>query len=252
MNLSIVVNYKTDGLLHSFIESFQTYVNQDENQLVVVNVAGQGLKVPENVLLIEWESNIGYARAVNDAILLYEDGYENFAIFNADTKFVDDKSFDSCIELLRSDDRIAVVGPLQRNSRGQITHAGIFGTNRKPLHRLWKSHSYLEAKDVVDAVTVSGSAYFIKASVWWELANDPEFKLINGDPMGALLNTDLYYEETFCSYHARFKGYRVVYNGEAEMIHEHDASPISELSGSMTKSREIFRAACDRMGIDRD
>jgi len=251
--LSIVINYKTDELLRQFVDSYTQFVHNENRELVIGDVAATLESTPPaGYSYYGWEGNIGYARAVNRFVSIYGYRFENIAIFNADTRFLDSNCVDSCINLLESDEKIAVVGPLQTNSSGQITHAGIFGTNTSPSHRAWKSSNLGEVRDVRDAITVSGSAYFIKRSVWEELANDPLYKEIDPESTGAFLNTDLYYEETWCSYFARHKGYRVMYNGGAHMIHEHDSSPNSELSNSMKESREIFRKACDHLGIARD
>ena len=251
--LSIVINYKTDELLRQFVDSYTQFVHNENRELVIGDVAATLESTPPaGYSYYGWEGNIGYARAVNRFVSIYGYRFENIAIFNADTRFLDSNCVDSCINLLESDEKIAVVGPLQTNSSGQITHAGIFGTNTSPSHRAWKSSNLADVRDVRDAITVSGSAYFIKRSVWEELANDPLYKEIDPESVGAFINTDLYYEETWCSYFARHKGYRVMYNGEAHMIHEHDSSPNSELSNSMKESREIFRKACDHLGIARD
>lgn len=253
--LSIVINYKTNDLLSNFIDSYMEYVHDEGRILVIGDVDGDYpiSLVPDGVGFIGWNENIGYARAVNYIARAYESyNCENIGIFNADTRFVNYDCVDSCVNLLQSEKDIGVVGPLQYNGQGQITHAGIFGRNSKPLHRAWKSKDLASVRDVKDAVTVSGSAYFVKRSVWDQLANDPEFLLIDPEAEGAFLTTNLYYEETFCSYFARHKGYRVVYNGLAEMLHEHDSSPESELVGRLPEAREKFRAACDALGIERD
>lgn len=167
------------------------------------------------------------------------------------------------------DPSIAILGPKQRDEQGKITHAGIFGTNTKPKHRGWHEPDLKDEKyrDVVDAVTVSGAAYFVRREVWEELGQDPEyvalaesliekFKLLeyNHDFIGAFLPTRHYYEETWCSYFARHKGYRVVYDGRISIGHSWHASHKrgSPQDQMFRQSKAIFQKACDYYGIPRD
>lgn len=260
--LSIVVNYKTDDLLKKFLESYKEFVYNPGDVLLVVDIEG-GSAMSDNWEIcsdmeVWWDTvneNIGYARAVNSSVRWAQDDemdFDNIAIFNADTEFTNPFCFQSCVDLLDSSPDIAIVGPLQYDGFGRVTHAGILGTNDRPFHRGWKSFVNDSFRDVIDGVTVSGSAYFIKRSVWEELTSDEGFAELNGLPSGAFLNTDLYYEETWCSYFARYKGYRVVYNGEAEMIHHHDSSPNPSKDQKIMKSKKQFAAACDRFGIIHD
>ena len=71
---------------------------------------------------------------------------------------------------------------------------------------------------------------------------------------GAFLETPHYYEETFCSDHAKSHGYKVVYFGESTFIHKwHQSSPIGgSADRKMTKSRDMYREACERLGIDHE
>jgi GT2 family glycosyltransferase len=137
-----------------------------------------------------------------------------------------------------------------------ITHAGIFGTNDKPALRGWKrpdDGQFDEIRD--DALSVSGSAYFIKRLCWDELTNCSKYRKIAPDAVGAFLPTPHYYEETFCSYHAREHGWKVVYDGETSMVHKwHKASPVGGVAEKkhMPESRKMFRAACDMHGITHD
>lgn len=263
--LSIVVNYKTDDLLEKFLISYDKYVDEIGRKLIIVDVESDD---PDKQFNDRWlpykhiwrthEENIGYARAVNEAIAS-EDGhamyYVNLGIFNADTEFVDEGAVDSCLDLLDSNDDIAVVGPLQYDSRGRITHAGIFGTNEKPMHRAWLSKDKNSHRYIEDCISVSGSAYFTKRSVWDEMTQCGLYQQAAPGATGAFLPTPHYYEETYCSYHMREHGYRVLYNGKAEMIHEwHKASAIDGPIDNqiLPVSREIFRDACRIHNIKAD
>lgn len=136
---------------------------------------------------------------------------------------------------------VAVVGPLQVNGRGIVVHGGIFGSNVAPVHRCWGEpvdfHPELRER-IEDAVSVSGSVYYARRAVW--------------DELGGFLETDMmYYEETFFSYLARHRGYRVVYTGEACWLHHWNSSPLTDQQKGerFEASRVIFRRACAREGI---
>jgi hypothetical protein len=107
---------------------------------------------------------------------------------------------------------------------------------------------------VVEAVTVSGSAFFVKRSVWRELTYCPLFTDVVPDAVGAMLPTPHYYEETWVSWHAWGHGYKVVYYGPVVVGHKwHRASPIGGFADQvMAVSREMFRAACDHHGLSHD
>jgi hypothetical protein len=136
-------------------------------------------------------------------------------------------------------------------ARGGTGTAGIFGTNAAPVHRGWNEIHRGQYLDVSDAVTVSGSAYFVKRTVWEELANCSLYREVAPDAAGAFLPTPHYYEETWASYHCREHGYRVIYYGPITMVHKwHQASPVGGWAEQqMPASRELFRRACVHHGI---
>lgn len=208
--------------------------------------------------------NIGYANACNQ-LAAYGTG-DIIGLLNADVWLTNDdvlaiqQSFDS-------DPEIAILGPKQRDEDGNITHAGIFGTNDRPKHRGWKEPDPGDTKfrDLLDAVTVSGAAYFIRRSVWDELRDDEEYNkviatLIDEElipyPLyrGAFLPTKHYYEETFCSYFANHRGHKVFYDGRVSIGHSWHASHAigSPQDRLFKESQRAFRRACDLLGIDHD
>lgn len=91
-----------------------------------------------------------------------------------------------------------IMGPKQRNEKGQIVHAGIEGTNTAPKHRGWNVFDPDDAlfRDYKEMVTVSGSAYFIRRSVWDELTACPLYRKgvdSSSEIVGAFLPTPHYY-----------------------------------------------------------
>lgn len=264
----VVVNYRTPDDLRGFVDSFVKVQFEVPATLFVVNVDPQkedaeaaddsldGVVVPVGYALCP--TNIGYARACNSAaqaIESYHTPRRTIAFFNADTR-LEAGVLDHCHWTLHQEDDYGIIGPKQVNEEGLITHAGIFGSNKHPELRGWKHDDmgqYDESRD--DAVSVSGSAYFVKRDCWDEMATCDTYKSIVPDAIGAFLPTQHYYEETWLSYHAREHGWKVVYDGEVSMIHRwHKASPVGGVAEKkyMPQSRVMFRDACDRHGIERD
>lgn len=262
----VVVNYRTPYDLDHFLRSLQSHPPDRGWQVTVVNVdpldadaivlAQWQAYWPDRLLALSRHENIGYARAVNWAVSL--GNREMIGIFNADTRLTENV-VNQCCDALRSDPSWAVVGPRQVDDKNRVTHGGIFGSNQNRQERGFhhrNSKAYSDVRD--DAVSVSGSAYFIKRSVWDELTDCSIYQtfLQNRDgPLethpGAFLPTPHYFEETFCSYHARAHGYKVVYYGPAVMVHQwHRASPRGgHADRKFHASREIFRDACESHGI---
>lgn len=261
----VVVNWRTpddlNGFMQSYVDSDPTY----PHTLTVVNVepTSEDIRVVEDLsreirfMYISHKNNIGYGRACNHAAM-YPDR-EVVALFNADTRLAPGV-VESCADLLMSNVNYAVTGPRQVDDSNRITSAGIFGTleNCKPRGwQEWDAGQYCDVRD--DAVSVSGSAYFVKRQAWDHMSCCPLFvecpELQNNQPMGALLPTQHYYDETFCSYHAQAHDYQVVYNGEAVMTHRwHKASRVGsrEAEGQWVDSKALFVAACQYHGIPHD
>lgn len=201
-----------------------------------------------------WNSdeNIGYARACNYASQWGD--HDTLLFLNADTE-MRPGTLTSCRDLLFSDPAIGVVGPRQVDLNGRLTHAGIVGTNQKPAHRGWMQQDRGQFTDVIDCVTVSGAAYFVKRHAWEEMANCPIYRASDPDSTGAFLTCNHYWNETALSYHLRHHGYRVVFNGEGPtMIHRwHAASPQGGWAEqNIPRDQAFFRKACDDHGILHD
>jgi GT2 family glycosyltransferase len=250
----VVVNYHTPQDLDAFMASLNRFPPSGDATLTIVDVESTCLEPAE----IEWAKgsarriavadNVGYARACN---LAARGGTGTVvALFNADVE-VTPHALDMCAAALMSSDDWGVLGPCQIDLRNRIRHAGIFGTNAAPVHRGWNEIHRGQYLDVSDAVTVSGSAYFVKRTVWEELANCSLYREVAPDAAGAFLPTPHYYEETWASYHCREHGYRVIYYGPITMVHKwHQASPVGGWAEQqMPASRELFRRACVHHGI---
>jgi glycosyltransferase involved in cell wall biosynthesis len=262
-----VVNYNTKDLLIRLLDSLHEDVNP-YNKVWSLYIADNGskdgtvewLKENDNRYLVDTvfiNQNIGYSAACNQLA-----GYSNsdiIALLNSDVWFSTEDMV-NIDNIFKENPDIHILGPKQRDENSFITHAGIIGSNTQPRHRGWREYDPADVlyKDRVECVTVSGSAYFIRRDVWNALWNNESYRKIYPDATGAFLPTPHYYEETWCSYFARHLGYNVVYDGSVSIGHSwHASSPkpgqgYSEADSKFPISREIFRSACDQIGIERD
>lgn len=283
---AVVVNYRTPDDLEGFLASWEAFA-PDWCNLTIVNVdprisdrelakscvqkhveqvgrdGGEvlmnGVALPrlEGASISYWRymehnSNVGYSYACNMAAA--ESTADVLAFFNADTRLLSGTIEPLYFNLMTHDDW-GVIGPRQVDDNGLLTHAGILGTNENPLMRGWMkkdSSAFCDVRD--DAVSVMGSAYFVKRECWEELRSCPLYRAVHPEAAGAFLPTPHYYEETFCSYHATAHNWKVVYYGLSKMIHRwHKASPVGGHADAQFKiSQKIFREACDAHGIPRD
>lgn len=246
---AVIVNYKTPELLRACLDSFEQHPATALASLTVVDVQADGNgQTDPRARWISLEDNVGYARACNHGA---RGGHGDIiALFNADIQLTDN-ALDACHDALAAHDDWAVLGPRQIDSSGRIRHAGIFGTNTQPAHRGWGQFAAGQYVDVREAITVSGSAYFVKRDVWNQLTNCDRYRDLAPDAEGAFLPTPHYYEETFCSYHARAHGQKVIYYGPVTIIHEwHQSSPIGGWAEQqLAVSKAYFRAACQHHKI---
>jgi len=154
------------------------------------------------------------------------------------------ESQEPVMDLFAAHPEVAVIGPRQVDSSGHVRHAGIVGTNTRPEHRFWGD--LLDEVDercreaLLDCVTVSGSVYYCRRSVW--------------NKLGGFLLSKHYYEETWLSYLARHRGHRVCYTGTTTWLHEWLSSPVEDewLQEAFRESQATFREACAREGIKCD
>lgn len=255
----VVVNYRTPDLLIKFVESYRFQSSKVDSELIIVDVDptpdGED-QVKQYLSKLDFkfqywflDYNAGYSGACNFASASCTG--DVIAFFNADTQ-LHDTTLDDVYCVLMANDAYGIAGPKQIDSRGRITHAGIFGTNTKPELVGFRSRDvgrFSEVRD--DAVSVSGSAFFVKRHVWDRIAS--MLRMIYPNAQGAMLPTKHYYEETFVSYMARHLGYKVVYVGSTIMIHEWNQSgqnaPVNKLAA---ESRKQFREALDHFGVEHD
>lgn len=262
-----VVHYNTTPLLsrlldslHSDIEEFPKVWtlsiadNDSQDEFVDWMRSNQHKYQIDNLYL---NRNIGYSAACNR--MAAKTNSEIVCLLNADVWLTSQDVYD-IYQIFLNNPEIAILGPKQRDEHGYITHAGIIGTNTAPKHRGWRELDLDDSlyRDRLECVTISGSAYFVRRSVWNHAMNHHKYRELFPDAVGAFLPTPHYFEETWLSYFARHLGYKVFYDGSVSIGHSwHASSPrpgkgFSEADSMFGVSREIFRKACDHIGIERD
>jgi len=256
------VSYHATADLGRFLVSWRDYCDVTARLAVVLVDATPTEQIDTDKLcelgavhhLITYDSNVGYAISCNYAAQLLDSDF--FLFLNADTE-LRPGVLSSCLETLRSDPGYAVVGPRQLDSNGCITHAGIFNV-KKPTHRgfLEPDHRPSLYADIrTDCITVSGSAYMVKRSVWEELTTCETYQACFPGAIGAFAPMKLMYEETTASYHARAHGYQIVYDGRCPMIHQWHATARqypTYVQQCLAESRELFRAFCKAHEIENE
>lgn len=268
----VVVNYRTPKDLAHFLASFAEFPPSVPYTLKIVNVAGT-----EDDLLVskEWlpeiehsasmatETNIGYGRAANFAALY--GNFDTVAVFNADI-VLRPFALDECYESLHEDPLIGVLGPRQLDSNGVIRHAGVVGVNSDLQQRGFGQRAEAWAPDTPyddvrdDFPMVLGSALFVPRVTWEGLRCCHTYGQWWSDryglPLGPLLETPLYYEDTWLCLHARAHGYKIRYLGTTTITHEWHRSinlnaPVAQHT-LFNESRDIFRSCCDAHGIEHE
>lgn len=200
--------------------------------------------------------NVGYAAACNH--MAKESSSDILGLLNGDV-WLTTQDVRKIEDFFATHPAAAIVGPKSRNEKQLITHAGILGTGTDPKMRGWHESDPSDSlyRDQVECVSVSGSAYFIRRSIWDELtACDMYQQFVNRDLKitdvpGAFLPVFHYYEETWCSYHARAHGWKVYYDGAVSIGHTWHASSVigSAVDQQFKASQKVFRRACAMHGI---
>ena len=262
-----IVNYNTKEKLKRFLDCLHSDLIHNE-KVWTLNICDNGSDdgswdwISQNLnnyrIDKTWENdNVGYSSACN--MMAKETSSDIICLLNADV-WMSTKDLIKVQKIFDDNLDIHILGPKQRDENKNITHAGIVGSNTAPTHRGWMvcDPDDLLFRDRVSCITVSGSAYFIRRSVWNELTNNKKYKEMYPNAEGAFLPTPHYYEETWCSYFARHLGYNVVYDGSVSIGHSwHASSPkpnegYSHADAQFKVSQKIFRNACDYIGIERD
>lgn len=267
-----IVSYNSENTLPRLFEKLKLDLGIYPSSLLSINVADNGSTDNSANVILAWQSlyqelhpeiqfnillqnNVGYARACNS--LAASSSGEIIALCNADIWMYASDIY-HIDQIFKNNNDIHLLGPKQRDEIGRITHGGIFGTLEAPQHRGWRQS---DPDDILyrsreRAVTISGSAYFIRRNVWDDLTKCQQYQDVAPNALGAFLPTKHYWEETYCSYHAQAHGYNVFYEGAVSIGHSwHASSPINgpmDHPDVIEESRSTFRNACDYHNIPHD
>lgn len=258
----VIVNYNTQTLLKRLLDTLCSSNTDCFKLYIADNGSSDGsgdfltdyrdLYKPEAIVL---NDNIGYSRAVNHLASLGSGPY--IGVLNADV-WLDGKAVQAIKHSFEAHPEQAIMGPKQMDENHIIRFGGIFWGKgpHKLVHRGWNELDYSDVlyHDRVECATVSGSAYFVRRSVWDEMAHCPDFKRSCPEAEGAFLVTKHYFEETYLSMHAAHHGHKIFYDGTVPTIgHTWNASTPGENRGKLTnymvESREIYKKACAEHGI---
>ncbi len=261
----IVINFNTEAKLSRLVNTLYPQATEDDfNQtdwrlFLVDNGSTDGSQDYINSVnkgLVEkriFNKNIGYAAAANETAAISTG--DIIGILNADIWFTPDdvraiqRAFDE-------DPEVAILGPKQRDEKGDIVYGGILGPPEHPKHRGWRQNDPDDIlyRDKEEMYLISGSAYFMRRSVWEDITKCPLYQEVSEGAIGAFLPTPHYFEETFCTLHAQAHGYRSFYDGRVSIGHSWHAS--SEVGGHADRmfqvSKAIFVNAADKHGIPHD
>lgn len=261
----VVCNYRTPDDLGGFLDSYDRFPPKTAHDVFVVNihpneadrkVAHEWLACHPNALEIDIPENVGYGKACNKAAKA--GSREIVAFFNADIELTEN-ALDECYEALKTHPMWGVLGPRQVDQDGLIRAAGVLGTPTAPNLRGWREDGsdgrYSDVRS--DCVSVAGSAFFFKRVLWEELTECELYQQVDPGSEGAMLQTPLFFEETWAAYHARAHTYRCAYLGTTTIIHKFRRGQESERkeprydhtgawsTAVFRQSQEMFRKACE-------
>lgn len=212
--------------------------------------------VAPNCVAAGWHAsatNHGYARGVNLGMSMLVGPAPFAGILNCDVQFLPEGIGDMMAHFV-SHPEVGVLAPRTFTSGSRLlTHAGIVTTPDNPHnhHRAWLQPDTGAYRDIRPVNTVSGATYFVRRAMWDQLAGCVQYLDAAPGALGAFLPTQHFFEETFCSYHAKAHGWQVVYHGPSAMIHEwHRSSALG--SQDFETPRRLFLDACAAHGITPD
>lgn len=256
----LVVNYNTRSLLENLLETLHSDYEENVWKLYIADndspddsaewlEANKSKYDIENIFHFD---NIGYAAAINKMSLYSKSNF--LAAINADTWF-STNHVKQVEQSFLSNPTAGVIGVKQLDKEYRIRHGGIFFTDKfgHMVHRGWSEYDPLDTKlkDKVICGTVSGSIYYMRKEAWNAVLNHPVYKELFPDVEGAFLPTPMYFEETFFSMAVQSLGWDVLYDGTIETAgHQwHASAPVGANTGYFDVSRNIYRFACQKMGI---
>lgn len=218
--LVVIVNFNGRSLLD---EHLQSILDSDYPRLdvVVVDNASSDDSIEylkanfPGVKIVRLDRNYGFGKANNAAFAKYPQ-YEYYALVNNDMSVSSDW-LKKLVSVAEEDSDVAAVGPKilyskKRNGNYLINSAGMaLDKYYRGVDRFCGkvNNSKYNALEEVDAVT--GGAVLLRAEAIKEVGGFDERMFF-------------YYEDVDLSLRLRKAGWKIMYNGEAEVFHDHQAT----------------------------
>lgn len=230
MDLSIIiVNYKSKKKLESCLDSILKADNQSLNYeiILVENNSGDDLndlvKLSSNIRLLNLKKNLGMGGGNNRGI--EEAKGEYVFILNPDT-IIKNGAIVTLLNYLKSNPSVGVVGPKLLNPDNSLQYSCFrFPKLYMPLLRRTFLGKYFSAdKDAFQMMEYNHDS--IK-EVDWMLGSSLMFKKESALSDGQVWHPQfderyfMYFEDTDICRTFQAKGFQVVYNPEAVLIHDH-------------------------------
>lgn len=231
----IIVTYNSERYIKDCVESIMKFTDSPKTIYVTDNGSMDGtipyLRSQQEIRIIENEENLGYAKAVNQAIRLGSG--ENIAIMNPDT-MVTEGWLKPLLECLDSDPRIGIVSPKMINKNNQLVGVGANWDWTAPHLMQINVPGLLEENR--DCLAINGACFLIKRD--------------NLDVLGLLdEHYFFYFEETDYCFNANHLGFRVVFCPQSVIYHDYvlTASRREAVKQYWKESEAYFNSkwACD-------
>ncbi|MEK7504084.1 MAG: glycosyltransferase family 2 protein [Patescibacteria group bacterium] len=206
----IVINWNVSDSFERCIKSILETKYPDLELILIDNDSHKKPKIPQDprVTYIQNKSNIGFPAAVNQGLKLFVGDY--VLLLNPDTKLPKD-FFETAIKFIECHPQAGVMGPKFESEGSVFPEPSIVNT----ISEYWFGHKGLTEKYTPDKVSsvnaVSGACMFMPRKVVEKvgLFTDQVF---------------MYYEDLDYCRRLRKLGYKVMFNPEIQIFHEHGQS----------------------------
>jgi len=246
MELSvIIVSFNTKELLRKCIDAVKETLGESAHEIIIVdNFSTDGSPAMieteyENVILLKNKSNVGFAKANNQAVKIARGKY--ILLLNSDA-FVSGHCIEALIQFMDSHPRAAAVGPKVLNKDGTLQSKGhIAPSIIWSLIKLFGINMLLPLK----------IKYKILPKFYWDEDTPTKVDWLSGCCI--LLSSDainvigrlseeyfLYYEETDWCHRARKNKYEIWYEPRAVVSHVNRASPNDFYDKHLRASKLIY------------
>lgn len=207
-----IVNYKSQNNLANCLDSMRENIPEGStSQMIIVNndekaiSPGECQGFPFDIEIIEAGGNLGFSRAHN---LGAKKALGEYILFlNPDTEILP-QSLTKLIETFKSNEKIGIAGPAMLGESG-FQEEEHFGFRKNPLSLIGtKVYRFKpDTKQPMEVDWISGGAMMIKKDLFRELGGFDE-------------NFFMYFEDVDLCLRAKQKGYKIIFNPGARIIHK--------------------------------